>query len=357
MLTEASVSIREVASAARVSVTTVSRVLNRTGPVRDDTRRRVEAAIARLGYVPHAAARSLITRQTRTIGVVLPDIYGEFFSELIRGADLAARRVGYHLLVSGSHADQAETRDVLRTLYGRVDGLILMASSVDARALEDSLPASVPLVLLNDGRRARHHASIRIDNRPGARAVIDHLVGLGHQRIGFIQGPEGNEDAAQRRMGYRQALAAHGIAVDPRLEIRGDFSEKAGHDAAGQLAGGDPPPTAIFAANDAMAIGCLAALRERGLRVPADVALAGFDDIPIARYMTPALTTVHVAIEELGGGAVARLLQELERNPSATPRHEVLPATLVIRASTSPFKEVTTGTREQPSEGKGETRS
>lgn len=351
VLADTSVSIREVASAAAVSVTTVSRVLNDTGPVREDTRRRVLAAIARLGYTPHGAARSLITRQTRTIGVILPDIYGEFFSELIRGADLAARRSGYHLLVSGAHADLAETREVLRTLHGRVDGLVLMASAVDARALDDSLPATMPIVLLNDGRRAATHSSIRIDNRGGARAMTRHLIGQGHRRIGFIEGPEGNDDAAERRMGYREALAAHGLTRDAGLELPGDFTEKAGHDAGRRFTALTPRPTAVFAANDAMAIGCLAGLRDAGLRVPEDVALAGFDDIPIARYMTPPLTTVHVAIEELGGGAIARLVGELERNRPGPARHELLPATLVVRGSTSPASGATSGAREPPSRG------
>jgi LacI family transcriptional regulator len=327
------VSIHEVAGAARVSVATVSRVLNHEGLVRDDTRRLVLDAIARLGYVPHAAARSLITRQTRTIGMILPDIYGEFFSELIRGADLTARRHGYHLLVSGAHSDPTETREAVRMLHGRVDGLVLMAPAAEDGRLDGSLPGRLPVIVLNDAGAGVRHASLRVDNRGGARAMTEHLLALGHRRIAFIQGPPRNHDAAERRLGYRDALAARGFAPDPRLEIPGDFSDETGHRAATHIAGIDPRPTAVFAANDAMAIGCLAGLRERGLRVPEDVALAGFDDIPVARYMTPPLTTVHVAIAEVGGRAIARLLDVLESGTPLPLHPELLPTTLVVRAS------------------------
>lgn len=347
------VSIREVASAAAVSVTTVSRVLNQTGPVRARTRERVLATVAKLGYTPHAAARSLITRQTRTIGVVLPDIYGEFFSELIRGADQTARREGYHLLVSGAHADLAETRTVVRALYGRVDGLVLMASSIGTKDLEASLPAGVPIVLLNGrDRQAKRHATIRIDNRGGVRAMTEHLIARGHRRIAFIQGPAGNRDAEERRIGYRDALGAHGLPLDEQLEVEGDFTEKTGHDAAIQLMSVRPSPSAIVAANDTMAIGCLAALHKLGRRVPDDVALAGFDDIPIARYMTPPLTTVHVAIDELGSRAIARLLRELEHGPASKPGREVVPVHLVIRGSTMRGSTTTSDIGQQPSRGK-----
>jgi LacI family transcriptional regulator len=332
-------SIYEVARVAGLSVATVSRALNDTGPVRAETRRRVLETVERLGYVPHSAARSLSTRKTMSIGVLLPDMHGAFFSEIVRGIDLAARNAGYHLLVSGSHSDPAETAALLQTLHGRIDGLILMTPGVGGAWLQKALPRRVPVVLLNDDGTDGHHQSLRIDNRRGARLAVEHLIGLGHRAIAFLGGPVGNADAAERLAGYREALLAGGLPLTGHLELSGDFGEESGLQAGAKVAALVPRPTAIFAANDAMAIGCLAALRERGLRVPEDVSLVGFDDVPIARYLTPALTTVQVPIAELGRQAMARLLAAIDgrpghpEHPEDGPTHTVIAPTLAIRAS------------------------
>jgi LacI family transcriptional regulator len=326
------VTIRDVARLAGVSVATVSRALSGRAAVREETRSRVVEVVERLGYVPHGAARSLITRQTRTVGVLLPDLHGEFFSELIRGVDLAARRRGYHLLLSGSHSDRAETRAVLRALRGRVDGLIVMSPDIDAPILRENLLADVPVVLLGtgggDGGRESpdRYQALEIDNRGGTAAMVRHLQALGHRQIAFIAGPPQNHDARERLAAYQEALAAPGPV------LAGDFTQESGFQAGRGLLAGGALRGAVFAANDAMAIGCLAALREAGVRVPQDVALAGFDDIPIARYLSPPLTTVRVGIFELGATALERLLPALagERPDGAV---EVLPATLVVRGS------------------------
>jgi len=337
-------SIYEVARAAGISVATVSRVLNDKGPVRAETRQRVLAAVEQLGYVPHSAARSLSTRRTMSIGVLLPDMHGAFFGEIVRGIDLAARAAGYHLLVSGSHSDAAETAALLQTLHGRVDGLILMTPALGRAWLDKVLPRRVPVVLLNprsepaagDDDDAGRHDSLSIDNRLGARLAVEHLIGLGHRSVAFVGGPEGNADAAERLAGYREALEQHGLPIVPRLEMAGDFGEESGLQAGAKMAALTPHPTAIFAANDAMAIGCLAAMRERGLRVPEDVSLVGFDDVPIARYLTPALTTVQVPIAELGKQAMARLLAAVDDGRAGGgPTHTVIAPTLAIRASTA----------------------
>lgn len=340
MATEASAespSIREVARRAGVSVATVSRVLNATGPVREETRRRVLECVDALGYVPHSAARSLSLRKTQHIGVVLPDLHGEFFSELIRGIDRAARRAGYHVLISGSHSDADEIEAVLRALHGRVDGLILMPMGLQPDVRRARLPRRLPVVLLNDSDPDTEHDSIRIDNRGGARSATEHLIDLGHRRIAVVRGPEDNSDAAERLAGFRDALAARDVAFDPEWLLAGDFREESGYRAGTLLARSPTRPTAVFATNDAMAIGCLAALRERGLSVPADLALVGFDDIPIARFLDPPLTSVRVAIAELGARAIERLLATIEGANGSTRHHEIVAATLVVRASTSPL--------------------
>lgn len=323
--------IREVARAARVSVATVSRVVNGKGPVSEDTRRRVRSAAERLRYVPHGAARSLITNHTSTVGVLLPDIYGEFFSELIRGIDLAARAQEYHVLVSGSHDDAQEIEAVLRALRGRVDGLIVMSPMASAKALREIVPEGIPVVLLNGPARGTPYTTMRFDNRGGAFAMSQHLLSLGHKSIAFLEGPPGNHDALDRLRGWEEAMAGSAEARGSRLP--GDFTESSGFAAGQRLQASSPYPTAVFAANDAMAIGCLAAFREAGLSVPADVAVAGFDDIPIARFVTPPLSTVRVSIADLGARAFGRLFDCLSGQDGDAPRHQTLPTRLVIRES------------------------
>lgn len=319
------VTIKEVAEKAGVSVATISRVLNGKGPVREATSRRVMETAQALRYSAHGVARSLSIRRTSTIGLLLPDLHGEFFSEVIRGIDTEARRSGYHLLVSGFHSDQDEMRSMLKAMRGRVDGLIVMSPDRDADTLWSQIPLGLPTVLLNSvGAAAR---TITIDNYGGAMSMVRHLRSLGHQRIAFIKGPEENADASERLRGYRDAVG------DARHEeIAGDFGEDAGYRAAQTLLAMPEPPSAIFAANDAMAIGALSALREAAVAVPEVIALAGFDDIPIARYVTPSLTTVNVAIAELGRRAFEHLEQRLN-DPMHEQQTEVLPTTLVIRAS------------------------
>jgi LacI family transcriptional regulator len=328
-----SATIKEVAKQAGVSVATVSRVLNDKGPVRDETRRRILEVAERLRYTPHGAARSLITNETHTVAVLLPDIHGEFFSEVIRGIDSTAHGSGYHLLVASSHNDREEIKALLRAMRGRVDGLILMSPDVEGHTLEANLPESLPILLLNCMVDGSSFDSINIDNHGGAFAMVRHLAGLGHRRIALIKGAAENYDASERLRGYRDAVAALALDDSPELVLDGDFSEEAGYRAGLRILAMERRPSAIFAANDAMAIGCLFGLREAGVGVPDELALAGFDDIPIARYMTPPLTSVSVSIARLGARSMERLLSSVKARNSHQRRHETLPTTLVVRGS------------------------
>ena len=328
------VTIREVARAAGVSVATVSRVVNGTGPVKDETRRRVEDEIARLAYAPNAAARSLITARTSTIGVVLPDIWGEFFSEVIRGIDVSARQAGYHVLVSSTHSDASETGDVLRAMNGRVDGVVVMSPTVPVRALQAFLPPGLPAVFLSSAPGGSAFPAVVVDNRGAARAMLEHLLSLGYRRPALVNGPASNSDAAERRRGCGDALRAGRIPREAVVEITGDFGEESGEEAGERIARLSPRPDVVFAANDSMAIGVLIALRRAGLRVPADVAVAGFDDIPVARFATPPLSTVRHDLRNLGERAMARLLAEISGEGSSHAAREVLPFRLVLREST-----------------------
>lgn len=327
------VTIKDVAKRAGVSVATVSRVLNKSGPVSPEAAERIHEAANALHYVPHGGARSLITSKTSTIGVLLPDLYGGFFSEMIRGIDQTAQHHGYHLLLSGSHNRKAEMEAAMRAMRGRTDGVIAMSPHFDAATLVENLPPSLPVILLSCEARDEDYQVIAIDNLGGAEAMVRHLVKLGHRRIAMVMGEKGHFDTAERLQGYRHALVEAGITPDERYEAQGDFSEASGHRAVQELLALPDRPTAIFCANDSMAIGGLAAVHDAGLRVPEDMTVVGFDDIPLAHYMSPPLSSVHVPVFEMGERAVTRLIAALKGEPVSERRHERLPTRLVVRSS------------------------
>lgn len=329
------VTIKDVAREAKVSVASVSRALNGHGGVTAETLERIREVAARLHYIPHGAARSLITRRTHTIGALLPDLYGEFFSELIRGIDLAARAHGLQLLVSSSHDGSAEAAAALRAMQGRVDGLLVMSPHADAAFLRQNLPVGLPTVLMNTVLERNDYPALSVDNAGGARLVVAHLIDAGYRRIAFIQGPAGNHDVAERERAYRETLAERLPDAQP-IVLPGEFDESTGYRAGQRIAAMTPRPDAVFAANDMMAIGCMAAIREAGLRIPEDIAVAGFDDVPMARYVSPALTTAGVRIAELGKAALGQLTAQIDGSAAPAPcAHVRIPAELMVRASTA----------------------
>jgi LacI family transcriptional regulator len=274
----------------------------------------------------------MITRRTHTVGALLPDLHGEYFSELIRGIDLAARARGLHLLVSSSHGDANEAAAALRAMRGRVDGLLVMSPHVDAGFLRENLPDDLPLVLMNTPVRGMSHPTLNVDNYGGAYAMVRHLIACGHAGVVLIEGPPQNFDASERHRGYCAALAKFAPASTIQV-LPGDFTEEAGYRAGQELARMSPRPEAVFAANDMMAVGCLIALRDGGVRVPEDMAVAGFDDIPIARYVAPPLTTVRTRIAEFGGGAMERLSNLIEGTEGERDARRIGECELVVRAS------------------------
>lgn len=327
------VTIKDVAREAKVSVATVSRVLNGSGPVSDETKRLIREVAGRMRYVPHSGARSLITSKTQTLGVLLPDLYGEFFSEVIRGMDDTAQKNGFHLLISRAYADRHGIETAIRAMRGRVDGVVAMSPDLDADALLN-LPSTIPVVLLCSVPKGDGIDSLTIQNCRGAREMVSHLISRRHRRIAIIKGAARNYDAAERLRGYRLALKDAGIERDSSLELDGDFTEAAGYSAALKLLEMRERPTAIFAANDSMAIGALSALKQSGVAVPDEMAVAGFDDIPLARYMDPPLSSVHVPICELGARAVDLLLHGITHKNDHARRRERVSTKLVIRRST-----------------------
>lgn len=322
--------IRDVAAHCGVSVASVSRVLNRTGPVTESTRAKVLKSVDLLGYVPHSGARSLSTSRTDTVGVILPDLFGEFFSELIRGLDLAARGHGLHLIVSSSHGDAEEASAAIRSMRGRVDGLIVLSPHLNDFGLS-ATAGRLPVLMMNGGA-VGDLPSIAMDNRGGAMAAVRHLVEIGRRRIAHISGPAGNLEAEARLAGYSEAVAGAGLT--PRI-ADGDFTQAAGYAAATQILTTGERPDALFVANDTMAVGALLALQDLGLRCPEDVAVVGFDDVPVAALVRPGLTTLRVDIAGIGRRALDRLVG-LIRDPEGpgVAGHETVHPSLVVRGST-----------------------
>lgn len=326
--------IRDVAERAQVSVASVSRVLTGAGPVTEPTRLKVLEAVEALAYVPHSGARSLSTSRTDTVGVILPDLFGEFFSELIRGMDVAARASGLHLIVSSTHDDASEAAAAIRSMRGRVDGLIVLSPHLDAVHLTQNLPGHLPVLLMNGGASDASRPSIVVDNVGGAVAAVEHLAALGRRRIAHIGGPIANLEARERQAGYLQAVTAVGQIP---LILAGDFTQSSGHAAAVAMLAEGVRPDAVFVANDTMAVGALLALQEAGVRCPEDVAVVGFDDVPMAALVRPALTSLRIDIAGTGRHAMDRLVALIAQGaaPTTTPdlANEILKPQLVVRQS------------------------
>lgn len=326
----AQATIRDVAREAGASVASVSRVFNRLPNVRPELKARVEAAARKLNYVPHAGARNLSLARTGVIGVVLPDLHGEFFSEILRGMEREAAMRGRHLLLSNMHMGLGDGIEALRNMRGRVDGLIVMAPHIDPDLLFAHLPASIAAILLNGPENRQGRPELRIDNAAGARTMVEHLVATGRRAIVHIAGSQGNIEAAERARGYSEAMISAGL--DPVI-LPGNFDEESGHLAVRHLQMQRTDVDAIFAANDMMAIGALVALRDMGIDVPGQIAVAGFDNIPLARLISPGLTTMAVDIADLGARAVNRLSTVIDGEN--VPQTELRHPSLIVRNSTN----------------------
>ncbi len=326
------VTIRDVAREAAVSVASASRALNGHDNVTPETRARIQAAAAKLRYVPHSGARSLTRRKSDAIGVVLPDLFGEYFSELIRGIDRVAHAHGLQLLLSNMHGNPHEAANAARAMRGQVDGLLVMTPDVRRERLFDALSPGLPAVLLNCHAPPADIASVGIDNDGSAQTMTRHLVDSGYRRIAFVSGPRHNRDSQERLAGFRAAIAEATGERNPMV-VPGDYSESSGADAARLLIAGRLPVDAIFCANDMMAIGCCGVLSEAGIAIGETIGVAGFDDIPIAHYVTPALTTMNARTAELGATAARTLIEILAGN-DPDPRATILSPTLVERGST-----------------------
>jgi DNA-binding LacI/PurR family transcriptional regulator len=326
--------IYEVARSAGVSIATVSRVANATGPVRPQTAARVHAAMRRVGYRPDALARGLAAHRSRTIGLLISDILHPYFADIVRGAQTQAELAEYAVLLGDASVHTAET-DLLvrRLLERRVDGLIVASDRTTSEYAKQLRSEDVPVVCIN-GSREQFPRAVQIDNRAGVALAIEHLAGLGHQRIAHVAGPTGTATSDERIAGYRAALRRAGLRYAAELVASGDGRLDESRAAARTLLALPEPPTAIFAYNDRSAFGCYQAIRAAGLCVGADVSVVGFDDIVMAEWVDPPLTTVHQPRIEMGRTAVDLLLRIL--NGTDAPDHVVVQPRLVVRSSTAP---------------------
>ncbi len=328
--------LSDIAQRAGVSVSTVSRVLNRKGTkhrISADTESLVLRAAKDLNYSANHLARGLRLKKTNTIGLIAPDISNPFFAQVIKRVQKIAHGLGYSLVVCNSDENlDLETEQVGLLYRRRVDGLIAMPVGQQSSHFAEWIGGDVPLVMVDRCFDMLDVDTVIVDNYRGAYEATEHLIKLGHDRIAVVQGLVGTSTNTARLDGYREALAAHGRATDPRLIVGGDFRQEKGYAETKRLLDLDQPPTAIFATGDLITLGALQAIYERDLQIPGDVSLVSFDDFDFAPFLRCPLTAVQQPKEEMGEVAV-RLLIERLGDPTKAPQQVVLQPTLVVRES------------------------
>lgn len=342
--------IADVARRAGVSTATVSRVLAGVGQARPETRKRVEAAAVELEYRPSGIARSLKSRTTRTLGLIVTDIENPFFPELVRAIEDAARAAGYAVLLCNADDDPDREAAYLDLLVERrVDGVVIAASSLGSHHREWLASPPLPVVLVNTTAHGVALPAIVSDNLAGGRLAVEHLLESGHRRIGYLEAPR-NPDSGDRLAGARAAFTAARRPTGDLVLAAGEPGVAGGERATRELLARTPDATAVFAYNDLMAIGAMRAIKASGRQVPQDVSVIGFDDVALAAFVDPPLTTMAQSTAELGRWAFERLSMSLSGSPSGSQEHDGsetaravevvrLPVRLVIRQSTGPAPE------------------
>jgi LacI family transcriptional regulator, galactose operon repressor len=331
----ANVTIRDVARLSGVSPMTVSRVINESERVSPDTRRRVEQAIAELGYVPSRLARGLSRQRTGTLAVIVPDVANPFFTLVVRGAEDSARRAGYRVIFCDTRSDLTVEREVIEEMIAhRVEGIVIAPVSDRSKGhLRRLAGFGVPFVMIDRTVPGVDSDVIVGENTAGARQLVEHLIGLGHRRVGFIVESGEVSTARDRRQGYEAALAAAGIPLDPALIAFATVDPSGGLQGMGQLLELEERPTAVFTVNNMVAVGAIEAVRAAGLEVPDDVALVCFDDIEYASRLHPFLTVMEQPAETFGTLGTQLLLERIEGRGPARRRVVVLPGEFVVRKS------------------------
>ncbi len=328
-----SITIRDVAQKAGVSVATVSRYINRSAAVSSEVAQRLEQVMAELKYVPHAAARNLATRKTRVTGLVVTNIDSVFFAPLLSGIEAVVREKGYNLLVATS---QDEDRpDVTQTIgTHNTDGILVFADSLTDEDIVSLHAKGFPIALIHrTPPDSLAIPSVTIENKAATRELVSHLIEVHQKRhIILLRGQTPQEDSYWREIGYREALEAHGLSYDPDLVLEGEFNQDVAYQSVTDfLVKAAHPFDAVFSSDDDMAIGAITALSEHGYRVPEDIAVVGFDDIRLAAYLNPPLTTVRAPTEEVGRVAAQQLFKRIEKRPAELLT--LLPTEIILRRS------------------------
>lgn len=326
--------ILQVARRAKVSTATVSRVINGFANVRESTSARVQRAIAELNYVPNTSARSLRVGRSRLLGLIVSDINNPFFPELIDAFEGLAAAQGIEVIFTHTNYDLDRLRSCIRRMIERnVDGIAVMTSEIDETTLQQ-VPESIPLVLMNQPALRGRYPNVPVDYANSFHEAVRHLQLLRHREIGFIAGPSILSSAKRRRHDWELAMKHLELKVHPEWIVAGDMSVQGGEDAMKALLALRRRPTAVLATNDLMAVGALQAALHAGVRIPKEISLIGFDDLPVASMMVPPLTSIRVARREIAASAFGSLLQAI-RGQGRKPCPAVLP-TLVVRQSTGP---------------------
>lgn len=328
-----SVTIHDVARQAGVSVATVSRYINQNSPVSDDVAERIRKVMADLGYIPHAAARQLATRKTRSIGLLLTSMHNDFFAPLLSGIERVVSQKGYNVLVA---TYSRELRQEYLPPIGphNTDGILVFADSLEDEQIRKFYQRKFPQVLIHRSSPAGLNIpSVTVENKAATRKMIDHLIEVHNKkRILFLRGPIRQEDSFWREMGYKVSLEAHGIAYDEDLILNGGFEREIAQEAIlSFVSDGNKPFDAVFAGDDDAAIGVLTALKEIGKAVPSDIAVAGFDDLRLTPYLDPPLTTVRAPTEDVGIMAAHQLFNLIEETP--VDAVTLLPTEIILRRS------------------------
>jgi LacI family transcriptional regulator len=329
--------IQDVAKQARVSIATVSRVLNGTAYVNEEVTARVRAAIEELQYQPSRAARTLRRNHSTIIGLLITDIQNPFFTALVRGVEDMVQRNGYSLILCNSDENPRKEQQYIEVLCSeKIAGAIVAPTREGAGVLQRFREQQIPVVAVDRRVRDGQTDAVLVDNRKGAREAVLHLIANGYRRIGMITGPKSTTTGRERLEGYREALQEANLPQDPALERIGSFKTESGQRLVNELLDLKEPIDALFAANNLMTMGALEALHERNLRIPEDIAVVGFDEMPWAALSSISLTTVNQPIYELGSTAALRLFQRMEHSETFTRQEIILTSTLSIRGSSRP---------------------
>jgi len=327
--------IKEIAKKAKVSIATVSRALNNDDKVKPETRDLIKSIAEDLDYNPNIMARNFVKQQSNIIGLVLPDIFDEFFTEVIKGVEQHCFSEGYYTMVTSSHSKRTTVEAIVDFMStGLVGGIIMMAPVIGDNNLKDLIKKSrVPFVIINGKKDLMNTDTINVDNYNGAFKMTEYLIKKGYKKIAHITGEKGNADADERLKGYTDALKKYNHKINKNWIVEGAFTIESGVEGFNAINKLINRPEVIFAANDMMAIGCYNAARKLGIKIPSEIGIAGFDNIFMSGYLTPRLTTVNVPIYDIGFNAAKLILNRIRKGENIKPQHIKIPVSLIEGSS------------------------